>query len=200
MRRNLTIVAALIALPLAVGACNRDTTSSLGPVPTATSPPPATSPASPATGSTGVTVSPSGSLPPTSSPGITGAVNAGTASATVTGGMVTTIAFGSLGSPAIWEPPPGGMALVWTGPSGQSLGIGGESFTSVQSTSGTRALTLTLRVEGKKAEFRSIAGECQITIDPALPNAMGGSYRCTALASTNGALSINALGTFSATG
>jgi hypothetical protein len=49
-------------------------------------------------------------------------------------------------------------------------------------------------------EFSSSAGECSVTITPALPDEMGGVFTCTLLTDVQGALTVDARGAFSASG
>lgn len=195
MRRSLVIAVGL-AVGLVAVACSRDGS------PPSPSPPPQTSSTSPAgvTGGAGTIINPSGSVPPTSSPGITGSVSRGTASVAVTGGLNATVALGKLSS-AVWAPPPSGIALTWAGDRQQSLSIGGPSFTSQQPTSDARVLSFgVLGSTGSLVQFRSAAGECLVTINPALPDNMGGVFTCHQLASSDGAVTVDVQGTFSATG
>lgn len=198
MRRNLTIIAAVTALATVGTACHSNRVELPSVPPTGGGS--AVGTASGATGGTGTTINPSGSLPPTSSPGITGAVNMGSASVTTSGQVNTQVTFATLGTPAIWSPPPGAIALVWTGASRQSLGLGGDSFTAAQPTSAAHSLAITLRVNHALVAFRSVKGECTVTISPALPDNVGGTFLCTNLPDVNGTMTINAQGTFSAEG
>jgi hypothetical protein len=120
--------------------------------------------------------------------------------ATVSGSVNTTVSFASLVSPAIWSPPPSGLALVWKGPAKQSFGLAGDSFSSLQPTGATLTLSLTLHVGDTTMAFQSSAGECNVTITPALATNMGGTFQCTGLRTSDGSLTINANGSFSATG
>ncbi|MEO8477118.1 MAG: hypothetical protein ABI572_08720 [Actinomycetota bacterium] len=189
-----------VAAVLLAGACGGGLDGALPSI----SVPPATGPtvsvgASPVSGDTGVTISPSGPLP-TSSPGITGSVAQGQATVSASGGVNTTVTFGELSTPAVWSPPPGAIALSWAGPGGQTLSLGGPSFTSQIATDGSHSLAFTLNVGDAPLEFRSSAGECTVTISPALPTQVGGSFLCTNLASTDDTVTVNAQGSFSATG
>jgi hypothetical protein len=190
------------AVGLLTAAC-----SGLGdPIPSISLPPPAGSTGStgsvisPATGDTGVTISPSGSGVPTSSPGITGTVSAGRAAVSLTGGVNASVTFPSLTTPAVWSPPPGAITLSWEGPGDQILSLGGSSFTSQIPTDASHTLAFTVTIDGAPIAFRSDAGECTVAISPALPTQMAGSFLCTDLASVDDAVSVNAQGTFSATG
>ena len=173
-------------------------------VPSISLPPPAvptgTTSVSPVSGDTGVTISPSSSAVPTSSPGITGSVSQGQATVSVSGGVNTAVSFGSLTTPALWSPPPGAIALSWAAPGDQVLSLGGPAFTSQIATDGSHTLAFTVNVDGAPVEFRSAAGECTVTISPALPTQMGGTFFCTDLANTDDSVTVNAQGTFSATG
>lgn len=197
---TLRAAAAALALATVATACGGGDvdTSATPPAPVATQSPGA-SPTS-ITGGTGVTINGSGSVPPTSSPGIITQVSQGTASVIVTGDLAATATFGQLTSPAIWSPPPGTLALAWGGAGKQSFAIGGESFASRIVTSPVHSLSLTLRVSAAAVEFRSTAGECSVTINPALPDNMGGNFQCAGIASADGSLRIDAQGTFAATG
>ena len=196
MRRKLAI---MIVLPMALlaAACHSGEPAkspALGPATSSATPPAGV------TGGAGTIINPSGSVPPTSSPGITGSVHKGTASVTVSGDLNLTASFGSL-EVALWAPPPSGMALSWAGSHAQSLSIGGPSFTSLQPTSDARVLSFVVASsDGTLVTFRSSAGECQVTIDPALPDDMGGVFTCRRLTSSGGGSTVDAQGTFSATG
>ena len=192
MRRKLMIAAVVATLALAGVACSKDTPAtpsiSFSPSPV------------PVSGGTGVTISPSGSLPPSSSPGITGSVTDGSATATMTGAFAGTLAFDDLASPALWSPPPGSVALQWNGAGKQTLGLGGPSFAGQQATSSTVSLSFTLRIERKLVTFRSTAGECIITITTAEANDVEGLFQCTGVTNADGTLVLNAQGSFGATG
>ena len=138
------------------------------------------------------------SEPPTGSPGITGAVDTGAASVTTTGAITTSASYPTLASPAIWTPPPGGIALNWTGAGDLSLGLSGASFTSQQPTAPARVLQFSVRGAEGAVVFRSTAGECLVTITPALPDQMGGTFLCTGIPSEDGAVTVNAQGSFNA--
>ncbi len=187
------MIAGVVAtLALAGVACSKDadTTPSLS-----FSPSPV-----PVSGGTGVTISPSGSLPPSSSPGITGSVTDGSATATVTGAVAGTLVFDDLASPALWSPPPGSVALQWNGADKQTLGLGGPSFAGQQATSSTMSLSFTLRAGGKLVSFHSTSGECIITISAAQPNDVEGLFQCAGVTNADGTLVLNAQGSFGATG
>jgi hypothetical protein len=194
VRRKLAIT---IVLPMALlaAACNGG-----GPAHSPTgSAASSTTPPAGVTGGAGTIINPSGSVPPTASPGITGSVHRGTASVTVSGDLNLKVSFGSLDG-ALWAPPPSGMALSWAGSHHQSLSIGGPSFTSLQPTSEARVLSFdVIGSDDTLVTFRSSAGECQVTIDPALPDDMGGVFTCRRLTSVGGGSTVDAQGTFSAT-
>jgi hypothetical protein len=117
----------------------------------------------------------------------------------VSGDINETVSLGRL-TGAVWAPPPSGMALAWTGTKAQSLSIAGPSFTSQVPTSGSQQLSFSvLDAGGTLVEFGSSAGECLVTIDPALPAHMGGLFICRSLRSSDGATTVSAQGTFSAT-
>jgi hypothetical protein len=193
MRKNLTFLTVAFVALVAV-ACSKEA----GPT-FSFSLPPSSSP-SPVTGSTGATINPSGSLPPSSSPGITGTVTDGAATLSVTGSTSSSVSFDQLVSPALWAPPPGSMALQWSGPSGQSFGMGGSSFAGQQPTSAALSLSFVIRIDNAKVEFRSTAGECLITITPADVANMGGQFQCTGVKNGEGTIVVNAQGSFTAVG
>jgi hypothetical protein len=194
MRKNLTFVT-LAVIALAGVACSKDDgpTFSFSPLPPSSSP-------SAVTGSNGTTINPSGSLPPSSSPGITGTVTDGAATLNVTGSTSTSVSLAELVSPALWAPPPGSMALQWDGPNGQSFGMGGSSFAGQQPTSPALSLSFVIRIDDVKVEFRSIGGECLITITPAEVSSMGGQFQCTGVKNGDGTIVVNAQGSFTAVG
>jgi hypothetical protein len=91
------------------------------------------------------------------------------------------------------------MDITWT--SGQSaLHLTGTSFVSRATTGPDTVLSFTVAGPDGPAEFSSSAGECSITITPALPDQMGGVFTCTLLTDAGGALTVDARGAFSATG
>jgi hypothetical protein len=151
-----------------------------------------------ATASSAVTTGPS-AVSPTASP-IAGSVTAGQASLSLSGGINTVVSFGRLATPAEWTPPPGTLALSWGGPGAQVLDLEGDSFTSQIATDAEHALSFTVNVDGAPVAFSSTAGECSVTISPALLSQMGGTFICTNLSSVDDAVSVNAQGSFSATG
>ncbi len=108
-------------------------------------------------------------------------------------------ALDQLTTPAVWSPPPGTIALRWSGDGG-SLTIAGASFTNRVTTSASLTLTFSVRVDGIARTFRSGSGECAITISEALPTQMSGVYQCSQVSSENGTLTVDAQGTFQASG
>jgi hypothetical protein len=195
MRRNLASTSGLL-LVIVLAACSSSGSSGTTPSPTPTSTGPSPSGA---TGGAGTVIHSSGP-PPTSSPGITGSVTRGTASITTTGAENITVAFTKLAS-GIWAPPPSGMALQWNGTDDQTLSLGGPAFTSLQPTSASRVLDFSIKTAaGSLVEFRSAAGECQVTISVALTDDMGGIFDCPSVASVDGSITVHARGTFTATG
>jgi len=153
--------------------------------------PSATASVTPTTGPSGVT--------PTTTP-VAGSVAAGQASLSLSGGINAAVSFGRLVTPAEWTPPPGTISLSWSGPGAQVLGLEGASFTSQVTTDAEHTLSFTVNVDGVPVAFSSTAGECTVTISPALPTQMGGTFLCTNLSSVDDAVSVNAQGSFSATG
>lgn len=153
------------------------------------SPPPASESPSP-------TVSPS----PTGSPGPASALTAGTANLSVFGDLTLNVPFASIATPAVWAPPPAPMDITWQGTSTQALRLSGTSFLSRAATSPDHVLSFTLIGPDGPVEFSSAAGECTVTITPALPDNMGGVFTCTLLTDVEGSTTVDARGAFSATG
>jgi len=198
MRTRSTVVTILL-LSVLGAACRGDEeppTFSFSPISPPVTGPAVTGPAG--TGATGVTGATG--APPTGSPGVTGAVNTGTASVSTTGVLTTQMTYTTLASPAIWAVPPGGMALNWTATGNQALGISGASFTAQQRTAPERLLQFSVQGPDGLVLFQSSAGECLVTITPALPNQMGGTFLCTNIQSEDGSITVNAQGSFSAAG
>lgn len=191
MRRNLTIVAVAAVSSLAA-ACSGGGSDA--------SPSPASVAPSGVTGNNGVVINPNGSLPPTSSPGITGSVTQGSAAVNLSGASSGSLTLSNLSSPALWSAPPGSMALLWSGPSQQTFGLGGASFSGQQSTSAALSLSFTAPVSGTATAFTSTRGECIITITTAEATSVAGSYQCTGVPNDDASIMVNAQGTFSATG
>ena len=193
MPKNLTIAAAAL-LAVAGAACTRGRPAD-SPLPT-----PASSSPAGVTGTTGTTIVPSGSLPPSSSPGITGSVTTGTATVAVSGAATASVTFGTLGAPAIWAPPPGTMALQWNGPGDQTLGVGGTAVLGQRPTSTSLSLSFTVKLGTTDVGFRSTAGECIVTINTVADRSVAGLFQCTGVKNSDGTIVVNAQGSFGATG
>jgi len=153
------------------------------------SPPPTSESPSP-------TLSPS----PTGLPGPASALNAGTATLSVSGDLTMNVPFASIATPAVWSPPPAPMDITWQGLTTQILRLSGTSFVSRAETSSDRVLSFTVPGPDGPVAFSSIAGECSVTITPALPDNVGGVFTCTQLTDIEGATTVDARGVFSATG
>ena len=110
------------------------------------------------------------------------------------------VPFASITTPAVWAPPPAPMDITWNGPSTQELRLSGTSFVSRAATSADRALSFTVTGPDGPVVFTSTAGECAVTITPALPDNMGGLFTCSLLTDVEGATTIDARGVFSAIG
>ncbi|MBA3738764.1 MAG: hypothetical protein H0W97_09360 [Actinobacteria bacterium] len=110
------------------------------------------------------------------------------------------VPFASITTPAVWAPPPAPMDITWNGPSTQELRLSGTSFVSRAATSADRALSFTVTGPDGLVVFTSTAGECAVTITPALPDNMGGLFTCSLLTDVEGATTIDARGVFSAIG
>ncbi len=91
---------------------------------------------------------------------------------------------------AVYTPPPGGLAMVWTagGADASTIGIGGASFTGTRATSPALTLSLTAQSADGLWTFLSMDGECDVTIDVAEAGALSGTFRCTDLAGSDGVL------------
>jgi hypothetical protein len=149
--------------------------------------------------------SPTSSLSPATpteppSPSPASPLTAGAATVNVSGDFTVTLPLSQLATPAVWGTPPAPMDLRWVGTGTQQLRIAGTSFVSRSATSPELTLTLTVTGPNGAVAFTSKAGECSITITPALPDNMGGVFSCSALTDTDGVNTIDARGVFSATG
>lgn len=181
--RRTRLLGALLALLAA--AC---TTTGIGHGPTISPPPQDDSP------------SPSASPGATGSPGPESGLDAGLATVSVSGDLTLDVRFTRVASPAVWAPPPAPMDITWQGTSGQLLRLSGTSFLSRVETSADRVLSFTVVGPDGPVEFSSTAGECSITITPALPDNMGGIFTCALLIDVEGVTTVDARGTFVATG
>jgi hypothetical protein len=92
------------------------------------------------------------------------------------------------------------MDITWVGTGAQQLRLSGLSFVSLSETSEEKVLSFTVTGPDGPVTFSSTVGECNVTITPALPDNMGGVFICTSLADVEGATTVDARGTFSATG
>lgn len=147
-----------------------------------------------------VSPSPVPSPSPSVTPSEDGPLEVGGAAISTTGGLTTQVGFPTLVEPDVWTAPPGPMDVTWDEPSGQSLTLSGTSFTSRAATGADRVLSFVLTGPQGPVQFTSAAGECSVTISPALPTDMGGVFTCTGIADVNGTTTVSASGTFSATG
>lgn len=150
----------------------------------------------PGGGSPTATLSPS----PSGSPGPESPLEVGVASLSLSGDLTTTVGFTAIESPAVWAPPPAPMDITWTGGPVAQLRLSGTSFVSLADTGADRILSFTVDGPEGPAEFTSSAGECSVTITPALADQMAGVFTCTLLTDAEGALTVEARGTFSASG
>jgi hypothetical protein len=124
----------------------------------------------------------------------------GSATVSVSGDQTLDVRFTRIATPAVWAPPPARMDITWPGTSGQQLRLSGTSFLSRAETSADRVLAFTVVGPDGPVEFSSTAGECSLTITPALPDNMGGIFTCTLLTDVEGVTTVDARGTFVATG
>ena len=136
---------------------------------------------------------------PTGSPEPASALVAGSATLSLSGALSMDVPFASISSPAVWAPPPTPMDITWQGPSTQELRLSGTSFVSRAETSTDRALSFTVAGPDGPVVFASTAGECVVTVTPALPDNMGGIFTCTLLTDVEGVTTVDARGVFSAT-
>lgn len=183
---------AVLALLLVAAACGSDE----APAPAAPSPTPA------ATATPSLQSLAPGTLPTSSVGAATGTLHVGTASIQLGGDLTNAITLLLLGSPALYSPPPGSTAVVWTDGL-QTLGITGDSFVGALDTSPTLSLSLLVRSGAEQVVLDSSAGECSITVDTAIERSFAGSFTCGGLTATTAAgvtLSVTATGTFSASG
>jgi hypothetical protein len=135
---------------------------------------------------------------PTGSPGPASALVAGSATLSLSGELSMDVPFASIALPAVWAPPPAPMDVTWQGPTTQVLRLSGTSFVSRAETGPDHALSFTVPGPDGPAVFSSTAGECSVTITPALPDNMGGVFTCTLLTDAEGVTTVDARGVFSA--
>jgi hypothetical protein len=165
--------AVLIAASLVSASCGADESS-----PTVTAPP-----------------APSTGAPPTGAPLGTITLTSGVADVSLTGGLEADASFDVLSAPAVYQPPPGSVAVAW----GQGgLVITGPLNLGAQATIGGLTLSLSVPTEGLPVDFSSSAGECVITVEAATDRAFSGSFACDGLA--GGGVIADAEGTFEASG
>jgi hypothetical protein len=182
--RSLAVFAAASIVALAAAGCDDD------------------APAGPATSSPEPQSLAPGTLP-TSSPGAaTGTLTSGSATIELDGDLRGRVRLQTLGPPALYSPPPGSIAVVWTD-GRQSMGITGPSFEGERPTSNTLTLRLEVRNGPEAAVLTSAAGQCTLTVDTAVESSLAGTFACADLAAptaTGDALSVDATGTFTASG
>jgi hypothetical protein len=196
--RSNVITATAVSIMLAACGGGQDL-ESLGPPPEA-SPTGNVSPATPspvvASGASGATGA-SGTPLPTTSPGITGSVNVGNASITVSGALQTSQTALPLSSPTIYSPPPGAFALAWNA-GAAGFALGGTSFFGTRPTSGTLRLTFFIHSASGTASFASDDGGCDVTVTTAEVSTFEGTFSCVGIEDVNGSIVVDAQGTFSA--
>jgi hypothetical protein len=127
-------------------------------------------------------------------------LSAGAATLTLSGDLTLTVSLTSIETPAVWAPPPAPMDITWVGDNDEQLRLSGMSFVSLAETSADRALAFTVVGPDGPVGFTSTGGECSVTITPALPDNMGGIFGCTLLTDVEGVATVDARGTFSASG
>ena len=146
--------------------------------------------------------SPTPTFSPTASgsPGPASPLVVGAANVTLSGDVTMSIGLPSIETPAVWAPPPAPMDITWSGGAVQQLHLSGTSFVSLAPTSADKALSFTVQGPDGPIEFSSTAGECSVTITPALADDMAGVFSCTLLTDVEGAVTVDARGTFTASG
>jgi hypothetical protein len=122
------------------------------------------------------------------------------ATVTLSGDLTLNVSLSTIRTPAVWAPPPAPMDITWVRGGGQQLRLSGMSFVSLAETSPDQALSFTVTGPDGQVEFASTGGECDVTITPALPDNMGGVFTCTLLTDVDGTMTVDARGSFSATG
>jgi hypothetical protein len=157
--------------------------------PTISPPPPA-----------GVDGSPTSSPSPTvsGSPAPEGPLSTGVATLVLSGDLIQTVTLSNLQS-GVWAPPPASMDLAWSG-GARELRLSGTSFVSLAETSAERVLSFSVPGPDGPLEFTSADGGCSITITPALPDNVGGVFACAAITDGQGGTTVDARGTFAASG
>jgi hypothetical protein len=184
-RRTRLLGVLLVVLPAACSTTGVGHGISVSPLPPDGSPSPTASPVSPT---------------PTGSPGLASPLDTGTATLSLSGDLRMDVPFSSIATPAVWAPPPAPMDIAWNDPAAQELRLSGTSFVSRATTSPDRALSFTVTGPDGPVVFSSTAGECTVTITPALPDNMGGVFTCSLFSDVEGVTTVDARGVFSAIG
>lgn len=148
----------------------------------------------------GASPTPTVSPTPSGSPGPESPLTVGVATVALSGDVTMSIGLSSIETPAVWAPPPAPMDITWSGGAVQQLHLSGTSFVSLAPTSADQALSFTVQSPDGPIEFSSTAGECSVTITPALADNMGGVFSCTLLTDVGGTVTVDARGTFTASG
>ena len=175
MSRGVRITIAALALVALGAACTEEARPSASP----SSQFPSETPA-PATGETA-------ELPTTSPAAGTGSLTSGEVTIRVSGDVDVDTTLTQLIT-AVFAPPPGGLALVWTagGHDASTVGIGGVSFTGTMPTSPTLSLTLVAQTPEGISTFSSTDGECEVTMDVAANDEVSGGFDCRDLVGGSG--------------
>jgi hypothetical protein len=192
--RTVGIALAMLALSAHAAACGEEEREPL-PSPTSAFPTETTG----ATGATGGT-GPTAELP-TSPPGsATGNLTEGVVTFQLSGDVEVERSLRELIT-AVYSPPPGGLAVVWTagGTDASTIGIGGSSFVGTRETSPMLSLTIAAQTDDGLASFLSVGGECSVTIDMAVDNELAGSFTCRDLTGSLGEV-VDVSASFAATG
>jgi hypothetical protein len=135
----------------------------------------------------------------TGSPAPASPLSTGVATLALSGDLTQTVTLPNLATPAVWAPPPAPMDIAWTG-GGREFRLSGTSFVSLAVTSADHVLSFTMLGPDGPLEFSSADGGCSITITPALPDNVGGVFVCDAITDAGGGTTVDARGTFAASG
>jgi hypothetical protein len=168
----------LLALSASVFAACNDSADDAPPSPTS-----AFSSGPSATGPSGA----SGILTPTSPGAATGNLTNGELTFRLSGDLEVDRTLRSLIT-AVYSPPPGALAIVWTAGDVDAtvVGIGGATFTGSRPTSSTLSVSLTAQTAEGIASFLSVNGECRVRIDVAREAEVSGGFACADLMSSTG--------------
>lgn len=126
------------------------------------------------------------------------ALRRGRALLRIRGDADASFVFRALTEPAIYAGGEGTVSLVWRTAAYDLFTLGGDLRVGAQPTSETLRLQLALAIDGDVVGFTSDDGRCTVTVERADVGGLDGRVRCVDLASTDGALVVDASGTFRA--